>query len=82
MRPFGVEQKPGRVVIKPNALGFYWHAFVGDERINGGLCDDYTEAQVEAKRAIAIWRKRDWMDNYYFDAETQKWYRKGTLPPV
>lgn len=77
------QKEPGRVVVKPLSKDdeWYWHAYIGDERVNGGMVERYEDGMVEGKRAIAIWRKQDWMKNYIFDHESGKWYRRGEDPP-
>ena len=76
------QKEPGRVVVKPiTDEWWYWHAYIGDERINGGLVYCYADGMVEGQRAIAIFRKRDWMQNYIFDYEAGKWYKRGEDPP-
>ena len=76
------QKEPGRVVVKPLADDqWYWHAYIGDVRVNGGMVDQYAEGMSEGQRAIAIFRKQDWMKNYIFDFESGKWYRRGEDPP-
>ncbi len=81
-----LQSPPGRYVIKPvegiDGWPFYWHAYIGDVRVNGGLAQEYLEAVREAKRIISLTRRRDFLENHYFDEETGHWYPKGTLPPV
>jgi hypothetical protein len=81
-----LQKDPGRYVIKPvegiENWPYYWHAFIGNERINGGLAQDHLQAVQEAKRSIALWRKRDFLANFFFDVETQKWWRKGEIPTL
>lgn len=62
--------------------GFYWHAYLGEERINGGLCETYTECVHTAKRAIMKARQHILHEEFYWDVETREWVRKGELPTV
>lgn len=76
-----MQTAPGRYVIKPLAsddpeYAFYWHAYIGDHRINGGVCTDYTAGAIAAKYAIGQYRRKDLYANYIFDFETGKWERK------
>jgi hypothetical protein len=75
----------GQIVVKPiddPEWWGYWHAYFGELRINGGLCNDYTEGAGRARRAIEQHRSEVLWRDYYWDVETQEWYKKGTLPPV
>lgn len=78
-------QVPGRYVIIPvdgiDGWPYYWHAYLGDRRINGGLAQDHLMAVQEAKRVIALTRRNEWLQENYFDYETGMWYKKGELPP-
>lgn len=79
-----LQSDPGRIVVREIAdeeWPWYWHAFIGDTRVNGGLAHSYFDGHVEGKRAIATCRKKDFYENFYFDQETHAWYRKGELPP-
>lgn len=58
---------------------YYWHAFLGDERVNGGLCEDYLDGVGEAKRSIAVARANLMRDAYFWDAETFSWLPKADL---
>jgi len=69
---------PGRYVIKDG----YWHAYIGDQRVNGGICSDYLDGAERATRAIALARNQMLHEQFYWDAETCDWVRKGELPPV
>lgn len=77
--------EPGRVVVCPIddfEWPWYWHAYVGDERINGGVCKAQWLGTVRGRDAIAVWRRRQFIERHYWDVETQEYYMKGTLPPV
>ncbi len=80
------QSAPGRYVIKPvegiDGWPFYWHAYIGDTRVNGGLAQDYLGAVQESKRVISLTRRRDFLETHYLDEETARWFKKGTLPPV
>lgn len=77
---------PGRYEVKPldddREWHFYWHAFLGDNRINGGVARNYEDGMREATRAIALARHDLLRDEYYWDVEYGDWVRKGDLPPV
>jgi hypothetical protein len=74
---------PGRYVVKECGDGeFYWHAYLGDERVNGGISDDYVRAVADAKRAIIQARDQLFIEMHYYDVETQSWVKKGELPPL
>jgi hypothetical protein len=76
---------PGRYVvneIEDDEWWGYWHAWVGELRVNGGLCNDYTQGSARARRAIEAHRSSLLWTDYYWDVETREWYRKGTLPPL
>ncbi len=81
-----LQTAPGRYVIKEtegiDGWPYYWHAYIGDVRVNGGIAQSYDGAAIEAKRVIALSRRRDFLENHYYDDETGRWLRKGTLPPV
>lgn len=81
-----VQDEPGRVVIRelegdPDYT-HYWHAFIGELRINGGVCNDYTHGMFAGREAIGRYRRQVFLEAYYWDDETHEWYEKGTLPPV
>lgn len=61
---------------------YYWHAFLGDDRVNGGVGKNYDDAVDKAKRAISIARYDMLTGDHYFDTETATWVLKGELPPV
>lgn len=76
---------PGRVEVHdiegdPEYNG-YWEAFVGDVRINGGVCIDYTDGSKRGQRAIEVYRRQEFHRTHYWDVETGTWVRKGELPP-
>lgn len=76
------QSEPGRVVCKPlwdEDDNYYWHAFIGDMRVNGGMSPTYADGMIEGKRAIAIWRKKDFYENFMFDVESGKWIAKGSV---
>jgi hypothetical protein len=74
---------PGRYVVKPLSDDeFYWHAYLGDSRVNGGIATDYVLAVADARRAIVIARESLLTEFYYWDVETCTWVRKGELPPL
>lgn len=76
---------PGRVVCEPigdDEWPWYWHAFVGEARVNGGVCLDYRDGLYRGRAAIERWREADFIATHYYDEETCAWYEKGTLPPV
>ncbi len=76
---------PGRYDIREIAdceWKFYWHAFVGELRVNGGVCKDYSQGARRAVRAIACARESALREGYYWDVETCAWVKKGELPPV
>jgi hypothetical protein len=60
----------------------YWHAYLGDRRVNGGVCDDYTDGVHCAMQAIERAREQWLRDYFYWDHETCQWVKKGELPPV
>lgn len=73
----------GRYDIQPLGDGeWYWHAYLGDEHVNGGLCTDYTEGVHSAKRAVEAARGERLHREYYWDVETGEWVKKGDLPTV
>lgn len=76
----------GRVDVVPlendREWRFYWHAFLGDTRVNGGVCHDLTDGHQHARRAIAIARAEMLRKDHYWDEETFRWIRKGEYPPV
>jgi hypothetical protein len=76
----------GRYVITEDENAYdwwgYWHAYLGENRVNGGVCDDYTEGAERAMRAIAQAREMLVLEKYYWDSETCLWIKKGELPPV
>jgi hypothetical protein len=86
------EGKPGRVEVVPCQFGWYWHAYVGDQRVNGGLCElGEREAARDARFAISTYRdslifaeRRAFLRDHYWDTETQQWLKHGEvpLPPV
>ena len=88
----GYEEKPGRIEVMPCEFGWYWHAYVGDDRVNGGLCEvSSQQANREARWAIASYRareivreRRDYLRTHYWDVETGQWVKHGEvpLPPV
>ena len=76
-------EQPGRVVVKPMddaEYPWYWHAFVGELRVNGGVCNDYTHGTLLARGAIAAYRHQVFLDENYWDQETNEWRPKGELP--
>lgn len=74
---------PGRYVVKALDSGeFYWHAYLDDKRVNGGLAVTYVEAVRAAKAAIQSARFSLLIEDYYWDIETHGWVRKGELPPL
>ena len=76
------QKEPGRVVAKQlNDDDWYWHAYIGDMRVNGGLVHCYADCMAEGQRAISTWRKQDWLKTYIFDYEAGKWYKRGEDPP-
>jgi hypothetical protein len=60
----------------------YWHAYLGEVRVNGGVCEDYTDGVERSLQAIARAREQMLRERFYWDAETCLWIRKGSLPPV
>jgi hypothetical protein len=77
--------EPGRYTIRPIEdceWWGYWDAFIGELRVNGGVCEDYTDGTVRATRAIAVEREQRLKKHYYWDVETWAWVRKGELPSV
>lgn len=74
---------PGRYTIRPIddcEWRFYWNAFLGDERVNGGVCSDCTDGSRRALRAITEAREALLKDAFYWDVETFTWVPKGELP--
>ena len=84
------ENKTGRIDIVPCAFGWYWHAFVGDTRVNGGLSEVSShEASRDARWAIDAYRasstnhaRRAYLKEHYWDEETQQWMKHGELPAL
>lgn len=78
--------QPGHVEVKALwddcEYAGYWEAFVGDTRVNGGVCTDYTDGMTRGRKAIDAWRKAEFHATHYWDVETGQWYKKGELPPV
>lgn len=73
------QTEPGRVNVKPlhdEEDNWYWHAYIGDTRINGGMVHSYADGMMEGQRAIGIWRRKDFHENFMFDVETEKWVKK------
>jgi len=70
---------PGRYTVSPPGSDpewpCYWDAYLGEERVNGGVCKDAADG---AERALsAIWRAREELlsDSYHWDAEKFAWVR-------
>jgi hypothetical protein len=81
---------PGRIEVVRCDLGWYWHAYVGDKRVNGGLCEvSSQQASYDARWAITCYRSSEYMNvrqefmrSHYWDDETEQWIKHGELPPL
>lgn len=78
--------EPGRYDVQeiegdPEWWG-YWHAFVGDVRVNGGVCTNFTDGAKRARRAIEAYRKAAFRRDHYWDVETGQWVKNGQWPYV
>lgn len=70
----------GRYVVQEFGDGeFYWHAYLGDDRVNGGLCTEHLDGVRAAKNAITIARANLLRDDYFWDMETHSWLPKSEL---
>lgn len=70
----------GRYVVQPLDDGdFYWHAYLGDTRVNGGLCKSRLGGIGAAKGAIVVARANLLRDDYFWDMETHAWLPKSEL---
>ena len=75
------DAEPGRVVgkaIDDEDWPFYWHAFIGDRRVNGGLCKSQYEGYSAGREAIDKRRRAIFYETHYWDEETADWYPVGT----
>lgn len=77
---------PGRYVIRefddPLVAWGYWHAYLDNVRVNGGVCNNYTDGVFNAKMYIARAREQWLREHYYWDDETCTWVKHGELPPM
>jgi hypothetical protein len=60
----------------------YWHAYLDGKRVNGGVCNSYTDGVFSAKMYIGRARELWLHENFYWDHETCQWVRHGHLPSV
>lgn len=61
------DEIPGRVDVRripDEEWPFYWHAFLGDVRVNGGLAKDRKYAIYLGKNAIAAYRYQIWVETH------------------
>jgi hypothetical protein len=61
---------------------WYWRVYLGDVRINGGLCSNLYLGRQQAKHAIYVFEWSEFKDQHYWDSETRSWYRRGELPTL
>jgi hypothetical protein len=77
---------PGRYVIRElddeRVAWGYWHAYFRDKRVNGGVCDNYTDGVYRALHSIARAREQWLRDHCYWDHETCQWVLNGELPAL
>lgn len=61
---------------------WYWAVERGGKRINGGLAEDPGLGRARANRSIDVYEDKRFLEQYYFDSETARWYKRGELPPL
>lgn len=71
-----------RLKFRDPEWGFYWDAYIGDERINGGVCTDLESGYKAGGMAITHARKTAWFEQNLWDVETGKWLDKKTRQPA
>ena len=61
--------------------GWYWQLLKDGERINGGVCKSVPDGNHKAIAARDQYDRKQFLLEFYYDYETQRWYRKGELVP-
>jgi hypothetical protein len=79
-----LDKEPGRVTVTPiegdPEWWGYWVAYVGDVRVNGGLCKTKWQGRDRARAAISNYRAKRWVQTHIWDVETFAWLDKRELP--
>ena len=73
---------PGHVTITDTddeEYPYYWHAFIGDTRVNGGICKERSDGFKLGQDAIWTRRRALFYETHFWDEETADWYPNGTI---